>query len=67
MEGHLPQQKFTRNQQKQHNIPGIFSQVNYVSGCMYTSLAQLCEGVNGNTNGGDKLFANRVLYNQLIP
>ncbi|KAK6775777.1 hypothetical protein RDI58_026778 [Solanum bulbocastanum] len=55
MEGHLHQQQFRSNQQ-QHNIPGIFSQVNYMSGGMCTSLAQPSEGKNINTNGGEKFF-----------
>ena len=54
MEGHLHQQQVTINQQ--YNIPGIFSQVNYMSDGMYTSLAQSCEGKNINMNGIDKLF-----------
>ena len=55
MEGHIHQQQFTGNQQ-QLNISGIFSQVNYMSGGMHTSVAQPCEGVNSNTNGRDKFF-----------
>ena len=38
MEGNLHQQQFKDNQQ-QHNIPSIFSQVNYKSGGMYESVA----------------------------
>ncbi|TMW80936.1 hypothetical protein EJD97_013433 [Solanum chilense] len=50
MEGHLHQQTVKDNQ-PQNSIPGIFSQLNYMSGGMYASVAQPCEG------GGEKLFA----------
>ena len=53
MEGHLHQQQSKDNQQ-QHSMSAIFSQVNYTSGGMYPSVAQPCEGLNIDTNGGDK-------------
>ncbi|TMW84020.1 hypothetical protein EJD97_000223 [Solanum chilense] len=36
-------------------------QVNYTSGGMYASVAQPCESVNIDTNGGDKLFGKCIL------
>ena len=63
MEGHLHQQQFTGNQQ-QHNILDIFSQVNYMSGGMYTSVEQSCEGVIIYSNGGNKLFGKSRLVQQ---
>ncbi|TMW83006.1 hypothetical protein EJD97_003369 [Solanum chilense] len=59
MEGHLHQQQ-SKDNQKQHNMSGIFSQVNYTSGGMYTFVAQPCEDVNIDTNGGDKLFGKWI-------
>ncbi|TMW82916.1 hypothetical protein EJD97_003908, partial [Solanum chilense] len=47
MDGHLHHQ--------QHNMSGIFSQVNYTSGGMYASVAHPCEG------GGDKVFSQWIV------
>ena len=59
MEGHLNQQQ-SKYYQQQHNMSGIFSQVNYTTAGMYASAAHPCEGVNIDTNGGDKLFGKWI-------